>query len=109
MSGPSQGALLVAIGVLAVIWWATRPDDISNTFDVTAPPAELQGPTLPEASERAEGLSWKTGPGGEPSWLKNVDDTRPECRKMRRELIEAAASGELSDMIYIGDCDTRLP
>ncbi len=86
---PSRRVLLATIGVLIVVWWFTQPEDASAPYVRPMP-------------------SVNASPGLEPSWLRHVDNSRPECVKLREELSEAAANGSGADLMYIGNCDLRL-
>ena len=83
--------LLVVIALLSVVWWSTLPETSES------PVASQEAPSLEIVPE-----------GDLPSWLSDIDTSRPECVRMQQEMLAATARGEQFNIYYIGDCDKRL-
>lgn len=84
-----QGGIL---GALVVIWWLTRPLDEQAISTSKSDPAMVADQVIQA-----------------PAWIADIDTSKPECRQLVEELLQRHANGELSDIIYLGECDKRGP
>jgi hypothetical protein len=87
---PYRLQIVLLIALLAT-WWLTIPDHVKD---------EPPGETPPE-------LHWGEPVEG-PAEDLGIDTTRPECRKLAKEIEAQVASGAPGNVFYIGDCDKRL-
>lgn len=89
-----QKVLLAVIALLIPVWWLTLPQD--------EPRQSMRLPTPQPSSDMPDLLLDPSAPR-----MPYIDTSRPECVKMRDELLAQQTRGSSGSVVYIGDCDTR--
>lgn len=131
-----QVVLIATVLALILTSWFTAPeypdaDGEDSTWNITVDPAGASGfradmaPRYVTGTPRLESRSYgdsaptaalrgpakivsATGGESKPGWASSIDLSRPECRKMYKEMLSELAQGSSATLYYIGDCDVRL-